>query len=85
LKQANIASGHQQVNNGPTRAGNETQSNELLERPNARLDARAALSAVVGNPALASVEAIDGAEKCSGQETVEPEQLQARSALTRSA
>ena len=85
VKQANIASGHQQVNNGPPRAGNENQSNELLERPDARLDTRAALSTVIGNPALASLGAIDRAEEHSGQETVEPEQLQARGALTRSA
>jgi hypothetical protein len=86
VRQANIANGHQQVNNGnsETRArGNQFQADELLEQSDARLDTRATPSSVIGNPALAALGTIDGAEKRSGQETGEQEQLQARCAVAR--
>jgi hypothetical protein len=58
VKQANIAAGPQQVNNGvsaPSRAGNSNQPNEVLEAitDGDRLEHGAAGTAGVGNPALA--------------------------------
>lgn len=47
VKQANIANGHQQVNNGSSRAENETQPNKLSEEDNE-------LSPNSGTPALES-------------------------------
>jgi hypothetical protein len=60
-RQANIAHGPQQVNNGVSlaRAGNsESEPNELLEAHGERLDVGAAGAAVIGDPALAAVGAI---------------------------
>ncbi len=64
-RQANIANGPQQVNNGtaaPARAENATITpNGLLEtHPVTRLDTGTAGTAGGGDPALAAVGAIDG-------------------------
>ncbi|WP_454752274.1 hypothetical protein [Cupriavidus necator] len=66
VKQANIAHGHQQVNNGvppPSRAhGNDNQSNELLGASNGEwLDTGAAGEASRGNQALEAVGAVNRA------------------------
>lgn len=69
-RQANIAHGPQQVNNGvsptnreiqsPSRAGNrEIEPIELLEAHDARMDAGTPGEAVGGDPALAAVAAVD--------------------------
>jgi len=68
VRQANIAHGLQQVNNGtgpepPARAEIANQSNELLGGDNGqRLDTRAPGTAVGGNPELATVGTFDRAE-----------------------
>lgn len=64
-KQANIAQGHQQINNGDKFATHaqkiQTSSNELLsETNNAPLDTRGTIEAVRANQELAAVETIDG-------------------------
>ncbi len=64
-KQANIANGHQQVNNGsqPTHAGNENSSNELLnEDNNATLDIRGKTKTIRVNQELAAVETLNGSK-----------------------
>jgi hypothetical protein len=66
-KQANIAHGHQQVNNGEavpvTRAGeNQKQQAKLLEAPGAKpewMDTGTSRAAAPGDPAMAAVEAFD--------------------------
>lgn len=65
VKQANIANGPQQVNNGPapegSRAGgSEITPSKLLEAEHERMDTRAAALAGRGDPALAAVGEIDG-------------------------
>jgi len=69
-KQANIANGPQQVNNGvpapalPARAGNqEIEPNKLLEAHDERLDAGTASAAVSGDSHLAPVGAVYRATK----------------------
>jgi len=63
-KQANIAHGPQQVNNGvpATRANeNQNQPNELLEVIDGeRLDTRTAKEAIGSNPTMATLESSDG-------------------------
>ena len=63
-KQANIANGHQQVNNGnqPTRTGKTlNSSNELLnEDSNATLDTRGTTEASSVNQDMAAVETLNG-------------------------
>jgi hypothetical protein len=72
IKQANIANGPQQVNNGtpaPTHAANsETQQNKLLEDSNGStyLDTGAAPAAARSNPAMETVEQVDRAAKPKG-------------------
>ncbi len=67
-KQANIAHGPQQVNNGattptPTHAGKTVnQPNELLEDQHATVDNRAAPTASLAHPELEAVGTIDGGE-----------------------
>ncbi len=66
-RQANIAQGHQQINNGnqpATHAGKTINSaNELLsEDSNAPLDTRGTIEASGANQELAAVEAIDGSQ-----------------------
>lgn len=62
-KQANIAHGHQQINNNqsPTHAGKTiNSSNELLnETDNATLDTRGTLETIKVNQELATVETVD--------------------------
>lgn len=64
-KQANIAHGHQQVNNGtaapsPHADESEKSQNELLEHDHGeRLDTRAASTTGRSHPAMATVEVID--------------------------
>ena len=61
--QANIAGGHQQVNNL-----GENPPNELLEdRSDERLDFGAQAEAGRGDPALETVGAIDGAKNGAGK------------------
>lgn len=74
VKQANIAHGHQQVNNGAapgtvadsrarTQESGASQSNELLEHHHGeRLDIRAARTATGGDTTVEAVGAIDRAE-----------------------
>ncbi|RDS79155.1 hypothetical protein DWU98_19315 [Dyella monticola] len=75
-KQANIAHGHQQVNNGTPHAHAEQivdQPNELLEKDHdKRLDTRAADTASGSDPALATVEGIHGAANCKRQGRRQP-------------
>ena len=63
-KQANIAHGHQQINNNqpPTHAGKTINSaNELLsEADNATLDTRGTIETIRVNQELAAVETVDG-------------------------
>lgn len=65
-KQANIAAGHQQVNNGPASRTQETEiaQNRVLEASHAeRMDTRAAEAAGRADPAVATVGAINRAKK----------------------
>lgn len=78
IRQANIAQGHQQVNNGTqsTRTGNfQSEPNELLEAPHGGsniLDTRAATAAGRGYQALEAVAPIDRPNKRRGQGAVKP-------------
>ena len=71
IKQANIAQGHQQVNNGtqPTHAGNfQTKPNELLETQHGeRMDTRAATAASPRYQAVEAVEPVNRPNKRRGQ------------------
>lgn len=78
-KQANIAAGHQQVNNGqpaPVACGkNEKPQTELLEPPHAKpewMDAGTARAAVHRNPPLETVEAIHRPANAGRKSRVEP-------------
>ena len=70
VKQANIAHGHQQVNNhatpeqhAPRAQKSDNSPNELLEQTDGeRLDAGATSTSGQADPAMATVGAIDGAE-----------------------
>jgi hypothetical protein len=72
VRQANIAAGPQQVNNGPApvepaRAREtENQQTKLLEAQNERLDTRATSTAGAADPALETVGAIDRTEDAGG-------------------
>lgn len=64
VRQANIAAGPQQVNNGPTPEPSrpretENKPNRLLEAEHERMDTRAAALAGRGNPTLATLGEID--------------------------
>jgi hypothetical protein len=62
VKQANIAHGHQQINNAPTHAGKiENKPNELLqgELEHAHLDTRSQSQASGANSAMATVATLD--------------------------
>jgi len=64
-KQANIAHGHQQVNNDrqPTHAGKANSSNELLnEDSNETLDTRGTAKTIRANQELAAMESLDGSK-----------------------
>lgn len=62
-KQANIANGHQQINNLPPGMENQNPQNELLERTHGeRMDTRAKGKTGGNDQALAPVGAVDGAE-----------------------
>ena len=68
-RQANIAHGHQQMNNGePTRTREvQSEQSKLLEQTNGeRLDTGAAGQAVGSDPAMATVGAIHRPEDGSG-------------------
>jgi hypothetical protein len=82
-RQANIANGPQQVNNGsapPPRVDeNTTSPNKLLEQSHEqRLDPGAPPAAVRGNPALVAVEAGHRAENGGWQGSQQPQCLQGR-------
>jgi hypothetical protein len=67
VRQANIANGPQQVNNGttdnePRARENQNQENELMEQKDERMDTRTKGAAGKANPAMATVGEIDGAE-----------------------
>ena len=68
VRQANIAHGPQQVNNGvhedePRTRGNQNQQNELLEQKDGeRLDIGATSKTSKADPAMATLGEIDGAE-----------------------
>lgn len=93
VKQANIAGGHQQVNNRAPespgqapertgRAGRKRQQNRLLEdvQDAQWLDPRAAPAASAGDPEMATVGAVDGASHQRGQGKGRPERLEGRGA-----
>lgn len=93
VKQANIAGGHQQVNNPAPespgqapertgRAGRKRQQNRLLEdvQDAQWLDPRAAPAASAGDPEMATVGAVDGASHQRGQGKGRPERLEGRGA-----
>lgn len=84
VKQANIANGPQQVNNGtPARAEIPKQSNELLEQQHEQwLDTRAESAAGLSDPHLATVGALNGASHANGKGTLESEQHPTRSVRT---
>jgi len=75
-KQANIANGPQQGDNGipcqfpPAQAGNSSAQTKLLEESygGAYLDARAAGTAATGDPALETVGAVSRAKKPRGKD-----------------
>lgn len=70
VKQANIAGGHQQVNNGaPSHAGkNESEPNELLkEITHETVDSRGAAAAGATNPPMETVGAIHRRENARGK------------------
>jgi len=72
-RQANIAHGHQQVNNGDARAReNPNQSNEVLE-VHERLEHRTPQTAGFGDPAMATVGPINGSEDAGGQGPLKPQ------------
>ena len=76
VRQANIAQGHQQVNNGiaDSRSGASdfvNPSNELLEQQHGeRLDTRTKSTAIGIDPAMATVETIDRRKNRSRKSTV---------------
>lgn len=79
-KQANIAYGHQQVNNGnqsPTHARNtKNPSNELLSEVNqAVLDNRGTIETNGVNQEMAAVETINGSKDTGRQSQIKPECL----------
>lgn len=83
-KQANIANGPQQVNNGaaaPAPAKDVTPSNELLELPDARMDTGTQGEAGGADTWLATVEAINRAKVRTGQGDSGPKQPEARRAV----
>ena len=69
-RQANIAHGPQQINNGTIAGAPATQNtpNKLLleELPNERLDTRTQGPSIVADPAMATVEAVHRPEVASG-------------------
>jgi len=78
-KQANIAQGHQQINNNQSRthAGkNINSANELLsEADNATLDTRRTIETSRINQDLATVESFNGRQNISRQSKVQPKCL----------
>lgn len=58
-KQANIAHGHQQVNNVPTRVENAKGENELLGDQHAAMDSRTTQATSLANPGLETVATFD--------------------------
>lgn len=85
VKQANISSGPQQVNNGAAaepasreRAANRKSPNELIEANSDELDTRAPRAAVETYSSLAAVVPIDRAKVGSGKGSLEGEQSEAR-------
>lgn len=83
-RQANIANGPQQVNNGvgASHARNQASSpNELLETEHGkRLDPRTAGAAIGSDPALEAVGAIDGAADSGREGERQPQRRQGRKA-----
>ena len=84
VRQANIASGPQQVNNGippPSRAGQLGPSSptQLLEAHDVeRLDTRASGPAVEGDSPVEAVALVDGPENGNGQKEVSAPRVQGR-------
>lgn len=77
IKQANVAQGHQQVNNG-------VPARECLNDPNELFDGRRLDTGAPGSPktadsVLGAVAAVDRTEDAARQTSIQPEQLQARS------
>lgn len=78
VRQANIAGGHQQVNNGDAHArGNHFPANEVLET-HERLDQREAQATGFSNPKVATLATIDRTKDAAGQTKGEPQQHKAR-------
>lgn len=66
-KQANIAHGHQQVNNGSHAREIEVEQNQLLETDNGkRMDTGAQATAVTSNPALEAVGKVNRTQNSGG-------------------
>lgn len=81
VKQANIAGGHQQVNNGaPSHAGEKgNKPNELLkELTHEAMDAGGAAAPSAANPQLETVGAINRSENARGKSKGIAERLQRR-------
>ena len=75
-RQANISTGHQQVNNGtaPCAETLETRQNELLEHSHEpRLDPGATAEAGRGDPSLVAMEKGDRAQHARGQGSLKPQ------------
>lgn len=83
-RQANIATGPQQVNNGtaaPRASEPAIPPNELLETEHGkRLEPGTAGAAIGGDPALETVGAIDGASHCGRKIERQPQRRQGRKA-----
>jgi len=62
VRQANIAQGHQQVNNLPEK--DITPQNELLKESHAKLDCRRAAKAKRFNPKLEALAEVNGSQNC---------------------
>jgi hypothetical protein len=88
-RQANIAQGPQQVNNGVVNNGSaraglpEPTPNRLLEANGPRLDERTASTAVGSHPAVEAVAEIDGSANTRGKEPSIPERVARRRTAAR--
>ena len=78
VKQANIAAGHQQVNNAAAARGNQFPANKVLESHEQRLEHRTAQEAGFSNPKVATLEPVNRTKDATGKASVEPQQLEAR-------
>jgi hypothetical protein len=82
VKQANIANGHQQVNNGLASPARENvfSTNEVLE-PHEQLDQRTTQAPSLSNSKVATLGTIDRTENIRREGPSEPQQPKARRAI----